>query len=97
MLSFAIGFGGTMPLYVAEVIPPIGVGIATALQWGAAFAVGNFVPKLGEVLGVQGFIYIFIACNVVSYIFIGITCIETKGLSEAEISKKYAEKAGIPE
>jgi hypothetical protein len=97
MLSFAIGFGGTMPVYVAEVIPAIGVGVSTALQWAAAFTVGYFVPKLEDVISVQGFIYIFIACNVISFIFIGITCIETKGLSEAEISSKYAKKAGIPE
>ena len=94
MLAFAIGFGGTMPLFVAEIIPAIGVGISTALQWAAAFIVSYYVPKLDSVLGAQGFIYIFIGCNVFSFILIGITCIETKGLSEAEIAKKYEIKTG---
>jgi hypothetical protein len=31
MLSFAMGFGGTMPVYVAEIIPAVGVGVSTAL------------------------------------------------------------------
>jgi Sugar (and other) transporter len=95
MLSFAIGAGGTMPLFVAEVIPAIGVGVSTALQWGGAFLISNLVPKLEDKVSVQQFIIFFIACNIIAFIVIGITCIETKGLTEKEISDKYAEKTGL--
>lgn len=97
MLAFAAGFGGTMPVYVAEVVPAIGVGISTALQWASTFAVGYFVPKLVSIIHIQGFLYIFIACNIFAFFFVMITCIETKGLTETEIAKLYAKKAGLPE
>ena len=81
-----------MPLYCAEIIPAIGMGAATALQWLAAFGVGYLVPQLEDYIDVQVFIYFFIACNIIAYIFTIVTCIETKGLTEAEIVEKYEAK-----
>lgn len=31
MLNFAYGLGGTLSVYIAEIVPPLGVGIATAV------------------------------------------------------------------
>jgi hypothetical protein len=52
------------------------------------------VPRLESTLGYQGFLFIFIGFNLVAMLFVGITCIETKGLTENEISSKYAKKIG---
>lgn len=31
MLNFAYGLGGTLAVYTAEIVPPLGVGMATAV------------------------------------------------------------------
>ena len=95
MLSFAMGMGGTMPVYVAEIIPAVGVGVSTALQWGSAFLISYFIPKLTS-FTVQEFLYIFIGFNLITVFVVGVTCIETKGLTESEIAKLYAKKARLP-
>lgn len=97
MISFAMGLGGTMPVYIAEIIPAVGVGVSTALQWGSAFLISYFIPKLENTITVQEFLYIFIGFNLLTVFIVSVTCIETKGLTEAEISKLFAKKAKLPE
>lgn len=70
MLAFAIGFGGTMMMFCAEIIPPVGLGIAIALQFSAASLIGWAVPHLEDVVGAVGFIYIFIACNFAAFLYV---------------------------
>lgn len=91
MVSFALGPGGTMPLYCAEIIPPVGMGISNALQWLAAFLVAYLVPLLKDV-SIYIILSFFVVCNILSYFFTILTCIETKGLTEAEIIETYNQK-----
>ena len=46
MLSFAFSFGGTLTVYCTEIVPAVGVGVATAVQWLFASIVGKMVPLL---------------------------------------------------
>lgn len=93
-LSFAVGFGGTMPLYCAEIIPSVGVGIGCALQWIVAAFIGKYVPKVLEKVGPLVMIMFFIACNVVSFFYIDFACPETKGLSEKDVEDVFSGKEG---
>lgn len=91
-LSFAVGYGGTMPLYCAEIIPSIGVGLGCGLRWVGAAIIGKYVPLVLKIIGPLGMIMFFIVCNVISFFFIDFACPETKGLSEKDIEDIFGGK-----
>jgi hypothetical protein len=74
LVSFALGMGGTMPLYCAEIIPAVGVSVGVALQWITSGIIAYTIPQTIERIGVQGFIYFFIGCNVISFFIIYFLC-----------------------
>lgn len=84
-----------MPVYIAEIIPAVGVGVSTALQWGSAFIIGYFIPKMTNVT-YQEFLITFIGFNILTVFVVNFTCIETKGLTESEIANKFTKKSGQP-
>lgn len=91
-LSFAVGFGGTMPLYCAEIVPSIGVGLGSGLKWVATAIIGKYVPVVLGKVGPLVMIMFFIVTNVVSFFFIDYACPETKGLSEKDVEEVYSGK-----
>jgi hypothetical protein len=93
MLAFAVGFGGTMVMYCAEIIPAVGLGMAVAIQYLASTFIGWVVPHFEDAIGATGFIYIFMGWNIFAYLYVQIFCVETKGLTELEIAKKYEKKS----
>lgn len=48
MVGFAVGLGATIIPYTADILPPIGVGLANAIQWIGAASIGKFVPILSK-------------------------------------------------
>lgn len=93
-LAFAAGFGGTMPLYCAEIIPSVGVGLGCALQWVVAAIIGKYVPVVLEKVGPLVMLMFFIACNVFSFFFMDFACPETKGLTEKDVEEVFSGKKG---
>lgn len=93
-LSFAAGLGGTMPLYCAEILPSVGVGIGCGLQWVAASIIGKFIPTALKQFGALTMLMFFIICNVISFFFIDFACPETKGLTDKDVDDAFAMKPG---
>jgi Sugar (and other) transporter len=92
MLSFAIGLGGTMPLYCSEIIPAVGVGMGVALQWLSSGIIAYIVPQTIDTIGIQTFIYIFVVCNLFSLTFVYFACPETKGVDLTEVTSIFEKK-----
>ena len=44
MLGFAQGIGGTIMPYMADILPPIGVGFVSAMQWFFTSLIGKTTP-----------------------------------------------------
>ena len=89
MISFAVGLGGTMPIFCAEILPAAGVGIGGSLQWVFASFVGKFVPVFNSLVGPLWVIVFFIGMMVGTVLFMNYACIETSGLSMQEVEKVY--------
>lgn len=48
MTGFAMGLGGTIIPYTADILPSVGVGLANCIQWVMAALIGKFTPLLNE-------------------------------------------------
>lgn len=92
IFGFSIGAGGTTYLYTSEVMPPIGIGIAFAVQWGMAAAVAYGVPVGIDTFGSQTVTVFFSAWLLVGIAFMAIFIKETKGKSAREVGQLYAPK-----
>lgn len=86
IFTYAVGFGATLGLYLNEVAPAVGAGLATSVAWGTASVVGKICP-----LGVYYFgstavmVFFATACFGVSYL-VKIYCMESPAnVTEAEI------------
>ena len=93
MVAFAVGLGGTMPIFCAEIIPAVGVGIAASMQWLAVAAIGKGVPLLLPPEGPfnpEELIGFFAFCLLVSFFFTNYACVETKGMDEADVESVYS-------
>lgn len=91
ILSFSLGMGGTSYPYVAEILPPIGVGIVQAVQWVFTATIGLLVPVLRDpdTLGILPLITFFTIMCVFGFFILDALIIETKGKSKAKIEKEF--------
>ena len=90
MIFFAMGNGGTVPVFCAEIIPPTGIGLTNALQWMFASLVGKLVPLAMPVFGPKGLILFFIICCIIEFLTQMFLCVETKVLNEDQIVSAYS-------
>ena len=88
MMGFAMGMGSVVTLYTADVVPAIGVGIATAAQWFGSTIIGKVVPLLIGPIGETGLLLIFVVCCALILEYIHEFCIHTEGLTDDEIRAK---------
>ena len=89
MIMFAIGLGGTLTAYVGEILPPIGVGVAFAVQWIMTALIGQFVPNLVSLLSAPRLVLVFgVMCILLAFGLDYLT-IETKDKSEAAIAEEF--------
>jgi len=91
ILSFSLGMGGTSYPYVAEILPPIGVGVVQGVQWIFTGAVGLLTPILRDpdVLGILPLMSFFTCVCVASFFLLDYLIIETKGKSSKQIASDY--------
>ena len=89
MVGFAIGMGGTMPIFTAEILPAAGVGIALSLQQTSACVTGKFLPILSTKFGPVALLSFFIGVDIFLGFFANYACVETKGLTTDEVDTIY--------
>ncbi len=89
MLTFAIGLGGSQMAYTSEILPPLGVSIALAVQWIMTALIGQYMLSLVDAFGETTMILFFsIACF--AFFFIGdYVMIETKNKTEDQIAREF--------
>ena len=92
MLSFAMGLGGTMPIFCAEILPATGVGIGGGIQWLFASILGKVLPILNLKIGPIWILAFFIAMMVITVFFINYACVETFGMTREDIEIIYKGK-----
>ena len=91
IVLFGISFGPVPWIYVAEILPDIGIGIAVVFNWLGSFLVALFFPVLSNkdmfgpglsfgIFGVFGFAALFILAGCVK---------ETYGLTPAQINELF--------
>ena len=90
--SFAIGMGPVALIYIADVLPANGIGIALAVQWFFTGVVGKLVPYLDEKLGAK---FLFLLFSILC-LFVALAntyfLIETKNLTDFEIKANFYKK-----
>lgn len=78
MLFYSIGLGGSQTLYISEVLPPIGVGVALGVQWAFIGITGLTFPFLIKAVGPVAMASFFLIFSAFAAFFIWATAVETK-------------------
>ena len=89
MLSYSVGLGGSQALYISEVLPPIGVGVALAVLWFFVGLTGFTFPFLIKSVGPVAMASFFLIFSVFSGFYIWLTAVETKDKSEKLIFEEF--------
>ena len=86
--SFSLGFASIFAVYIVEILPPVGVGLAFSTQWVTSAIIGLAGAPMLDLVGVEVIIIVFIVCSVISCLIFWLVCKETSGKTEEEI--RYA-------
>jgi len=83
-------FVGPLPwVYMADLLPDVGLGVAALANWLAVFVIGMVFPPLASGIGTAPAFFIFTGLSLLGTIFIFIWCKETKGKSQVEIAAMF--------
>lgn len=91
MLLYSVGLGGTQGVYISEVLPPVGVGFAFAVQWAFTGVTGLTFPFLIKAVGPVAMASFFLIFSVFSGFYIWGTAVETKDKSAKAIFEEFNE------
>lgn len=89
MLFYSIGLGGSQALYISEVLPPAGVGLALGVQWAFIGITGLTFPFLIKAVGPIAMASFFLIFTVFAGFYIWLTAIETKDKSPKVIFEEF--------
>ena len=78
LMAFAVGLGSTLGLYCNEILPPVGVGVMQALNWGFATLIGKLSPLGVKLIGGKSVLLVFAVLCGVFFIVIGFFCEEPR-------------------
>jgi len=76
-------------MYNAEILPPVGVGICTLINWVFTILVTLVFPIGTQYAGIQVMFFVFMMFCVLGIIMIFFLCKETKGKTLAEIDELW--------
>jgi hypothetical protein len=91
ILIFSPTLGSVVWLYIPEIVPDVGIGLAILVNWGTNFTVVT-VFSFTAVYGVAANMIVFALFSCLGAIFVA-TCIkETRNKTEAEITAMFEPK-----
>lgn len=90
IMSFAVGLGSSYGAYMNESLPPVGVGLAVAIQWIFTAMIGYLTPILDDQFGEINILTFFAGVCLILFFVLGKITIETKGKKEFQIDEKFA-------
>lgn len=95
---YMIGFGlsvGPLPwVYMADILPDVGLGVAALANWLTVFLIGMAFPPIASAIGTAQAFFIFTGLSLLGTIFIFIWCKETKGKNQSEINAMFGGSVG---
>lgn len=87
--AFAVGLGGSQMAYISEILPPIGVSLACAVQWIMTALLAQIMLPLNSLLG-SSLMMVLFACLCFCFFFsLDYLMIETKDKSEDRITNEF--------
>ena len=90
--GFAVGTGGSCYIFLAEILPPFAVSIATAATWSSNIIMVKGLPLIAKKLGDEKcLIFFFIMCLILLPL-VDYFVIETRNKQESEIIDDYQHK-----
>lgn len=92
ILFFAIGLGGSQMAYISEILPPIGVGLACAIQWIFTALIGQYLLTFMRICGPTVLILFFMTSCLMFFVGLDYMMIETKDKTEETIGKEFETK-----
>jgi hypothetical protein len=93
IVGFSLALGPVVWLMMGELFPVkfrgVASGIATMVNWGAAFLVTKSFTALQDAVGLSGSFWIYAGCALVGGVFVIFFVPETKGKSPSEIAAYF--------
>ena len=89
VFSFSLGFSAIYAVYIIEILPPVGAGLAFSVQWVTSAIIGLVGASLLDLIGIQAIIAIFIFFSIVACLVFWFFCNETSGKTEEEIRNSF--------
>ena len=88
-IGFGIAAGPITVIYIADILPDIGMSFATAPMWFVYALIGYYFPIFKDGIGITSTFTIFLVLSVAGLIFILAIVKETKGLTHMQIWKLW--------
>ena len=92
MFSFAISLGGIFFPYLIDIVPPIGIGIVSAVQWTLSTLIGKFAMSIVNKFGIFYVFFCFMWISAIGSIFMAGYGIHTENKSDNEIKEEFKNK-----
>lgn len=89
IIMFGLSYGPIVWVYVTEILPDLGVGIAILLNWVGAFLIAQFFQPLVKKVGFSYAFMFFWVWMLGSLVVIVLFVKETKGLTSEQIEEIY--------
>lgn len=96
IVLFGFSYGPVPWIYIAEILPDIGIGVAVTVNWTGSFLIALLFPILSrdDVLGPGTSFCIFGAFGIFALLILTTAVKETFGLTPAGINELYSPKGG---
>lgn len=92
IFSFAISLGGIIYSYLVDIVPAIGIGIASFIQWIIGMLVGKYALNIIDAVGIYAVFVFFMSMSLIGCVLIAGYGVETKGKEDHEIKDAFLKK-----
>ena len=86
---YSLSTGGITFLYMGEVLPDLGMGIATLLNWISAFIISQFFMDWARAIGLPGVFFLFAGITIITTVILQKYMVENKGKTKQEMWAIY--------
>ena len=77
--SFCLGFASIFSVWIVEILPPLGSGLAFSTQWLTAEIIGLIGAQMLDLAGNELIMIVFIVAGILSCLVFWLFCHETNG------------------
>jgi MFS family permease len=92
MFSFSMSLGGMIFVYIADIVPSIGISFASVSQWICSCLIGKYALFITNWIGEFNVFYIFMVISFAGCVIFTGYSIETEGKSGSQIKEEFMEK-----